>query len=184
MAPVTFSELGTVFYVKHSSSLPPEGRFDMRMDQKTGFTIMEIVLVLTVGAIIASIAGPKLAVALQSRTSASAADQFVLTHSLARSTALRFGRVAQLHIDAPGRRIWVDVDTSANGVGQRATIANIRYLDDIGLLMTSTRTLVCFDARGLASTSGSCQSGDAKVVFSDGSRADTVNTTILGKVLR
>jgi prepilin-type N-terminal cleavage/methylation domain-containing protein len=156
----------------------------MLTNNRRGFTLIESLLVLTVMAIVATIAGPKVSAALQSRTSASAADQFVLTHSLARSTALRFGRVAQLHIDAPGRRIWVDVDTSANGVGQRGTIANVRYLDDTGLLMTSTRTLVCFDARGLASTSGSCQTGDARVVFSDGSRSDTVNTTILGKVLR
>ena len=50
--------------------------------------------------------------------------------------------------------------------------------------MTSNRALLCFDARGISSTMGSCESGDAKVIFSDGAMSDTVTTTILGKVLR
>jgi len=87
-------------------------------------------------------------------------------------------------LDDTAQRFWIDVDTSANGIGQRATIANIRYVSDAGLQMTSTRALLCFDARGIASTAGSCESGDAKVIFSDGVVADTVSTTILGKVLR
>jgi Tfp pilus assembly protein FimT len=121
---------------------------------------------------------------LQRRTSASAADQFVVAHSLARSTAVRFARVAQLHVDPPGRRFWVDVDTSANGIGQRATMGYVRDVGATGLTMSSSRTLLCFDARGIASTNGSCQAGDATVIFSDGATADTVVTTALGKVLR
>jgi hypothetical protein len=50
--------------------------------------------------------------------------------------------------------------------------------------MTSTRTLLCFDARGIASTSGTCEPGDAQVIFAEGVMRDTVATTALGKVLR
>jgi prepilin-type N-terminal cleavage/methylation domain-containing protein len=156
----------------------------MPAKQRKGFTMIEAILVLAVLAIVAAMGAPQLSAALQRRTTASAADQFVLTHSLTRSTALRFGRVAQLHVDAVAQRFWVDVDTSANGIGQRATIADVRYVTDNGLHMTSNRALLCFDARGIASTLGSCESGDAKVIFSDGAMADTVTTTILGKVLR
>jgi prepilin-type N-terminal cleavage/methylation domain-containing protein len=152
--------------------------------QRRGFTMVEVLIVMTVIAIVAAIGGPKLGAALHRRTTVSAADRFVLTHSLSRSTALRYGRVAQLHIDAPGRRFWVDVDTSANGIGQRATIAYVRDVSGSGLTMTSTRALLCFDARGIASTLGSCEPGDAKVIFMDGETADTVVTTALGRVLR
>lgn len=152
--------------------------------QRRGFTMIETVMVLTLVAIVAAIGAPKLTAALQRRTTASAADQFVLTHSLTRSTALRYGRVAQLHIDATLKRFWIDVDTSANGLGQRATIANVRDVSGDGLVMTSTRALLCFDAVGIASTSGSCESADVMVIFSDGATADTVATTALGKVLR
>jgi prepilin-type N-terminal cleavage/methylation domain-containing protein len=156
----------------------------MRQFQRPGFTIIEAIMVLSVLGIVATIGGPKVSLVLQRRSTASGADQFVVTHSLTRSTALRYGRVAQLHIDEPGQRYWVDVDTSANGIGQRATIASVRYTTDNGLHMTSNRALLCFDARGIASTNGSCESGDARVSFSDGAMADTVTTTILGKVLK
>lgn len=151
---------------------------------RRGFSMIEAIMVMTVIGIVAVIGGPKISAALQRRTTASAADQFVVTHSLARSTALRYGRVAQLHIDVTGQRFWIDVDTSANGIGQRAVIANVRYINDSGLQMTTNRALLCFDARGIASTAGSCESGDANVIFSDGVMADTVATTLLGKVLR
>jgi prepilin-type N-terminal cleavage/methylation domain-containing protein len=156
----------------------------MRGSPRHGVTVIELIMVLSVIGIVAATGGPKVSAVMQRRTTASVADQFVLTHSLARSTALRYGRVAQLHIDAPGKRFWIDVDTSANGIGQRATIANVRDVSGNGLQMTSTRTLVCFDARGIASTLGSCEPGDALVVFADGVMRDTVTTTALGKVLR
>jgi prepilin-type N-terminal cleavage/methylation domain-containing protein len=152
--------------------------------RRRGFTMVETIIVLAIVAIVAAIGGPKLAAALQRRTTASAADQFVLAHSLARSTAVRFARVAQLHIDAAGRQFWVDVDTSANGIGQRATMGYVRDVSAPGLTLSSSRALLCFDARGIASTNGSCQPGDATVIFSGGATADTVVTTALGKVLR
>lgn len=152
--------------------------------RRRGFTLIEAVMVMAVIGIVSAIGAPKVSLILQRHSTTSGADQFVVTHSLTRSTALRFGRVAQLHIDEPGQRFWVDVDTSANGIGQRATVADVRYINENGLHMTSNRTLLCFDARGTASTSGSCEAGNAQVIFSDGAGADTVTTTILGKVLR
>jgi len=156
----------------------------MRVIHRQGFTLIEAIIVAGIIGIVAAAGGPKISAALHRRTTASAADQFVLTHSLTRSTALRYGRIAQLHVDAAAQTFWVDVDTSANGIGQRATIADVRYVSDYGLHMASNRALLCFDARGLASTIGSCESGDATVIFSDGVVADTVTATILGKVLR
>jgi prepilin-type N-terminal cleavage/methylation domain-containing protein len=151
---------------------------------RRGFTLVEAMMVVSIIAVVAATAGPRLSEALRRRTTASAADQFVLTHSLARSAAIRYGRVAQLHVDAAGGRFWVDVDTSANGIGQRGTVAYVRDVNGDGLSMSSTRSLLCFDARGLASILGTCEPGDAKVIFTDGDRADTVTTTLLGKVLR
>jgi Tfp pilus assembly protein FimT len=152
--------------------------------QRRGGTVIETIMVLTIVAVVAAIGGPKLSSALQRRTTAATADQFALTHSLSRSTALRYGRIAQLHIDAPGKRFWIDVDTSANGVGQRATIFYVRDIAAAGLTMSTTRSLLCFDPRGIPSTTGSCEPGDATVIFSAGATADTVVTTVLGKILR
>jgi prepilin-type N-terminal cleavage/methylation domain-containing protein len=181
---VTFFEKGIVFYSPAQQWLFPLRDLVMLQMNRRGFTMVEAIMVVLIIGIVAAIGGPQVFSALQRRTTSSAADQFVVAHSLTRSTAIRYGRVAQLHIDAPGQRFWVDVDTSANGIGQRATIANIRYVSDVGLQMGSNRSLLCFDARGIASTAGSCESGDAQVIFSDGVMADTVTTTVLGKLLR
>jgi len=156
----------------------------MQETRPRGFTLIEMIMVLGLIGIITAISGPKIASALQKRTTASAIDQFALTHSLSRATAIRYARVAQLHIDVAGKRFWVDVDTSANGAGQRAIIDNVRDMSTAGLTMTSDRTLLCFDARGLPSTSGGCEAADAKIKFSDGAQTDSLVTTVLGKILR
>jgi type IV fimbrial biogenesis protein FimT len=153
-------------------------------NRQRGFTLLEVIIVLALLAIIAAMGAPKLSAALRRRTTQTAVDQFATAHSLARITALRYGRVAQLHIDASATRFWVDVDTSANGVGQRSTIWYERKLGQPGLVMSSNRSLLCFDARGLPLVLGSCESGDATVIFTATDRADTVRTAALGKILR
>ena len=153
-------------------------------NRRRGFTLLEVIIVLFVLAIVAAMGAPRLSAALRRRTTQTAAEQFVTAHSLARGTAVRYGRVAQLHIDAAATRFWVDVDTSATGVGQRATIWYMRTLAQPNLVMSSNRTLLCFDARGLPLVLGSCESGDATVIFTAINRANTVRTTLLGKVLR
>lgn len=153
-------------------------------DRRRGFTLLEVIIVLMLLAIIAAMGAPRLSAAMRSRTTRSASDQFAAAHSLARATALRYGRVAQLHIDPSTKRFWVDVDTSANGVGQRATVWYTRDLTQTGLAMSSNRSLLCFDARGLPLVLGSCESGDATVIFSMSDKADTLRTAALGKILR
>lgn len=153
--------------------------------RRRGFTLLELIIGMVLLAVIAGMGAPRLSASLRHRTTQSAADQFVTAYTLARATAVRYDRVAQLHIDAAGTRFWVDADTSAANLGQRSTIWYVRNLATTGMTMSSTRALLCFDARGIAYTaSGGCEPGDARVIFSLSDRADTVNTTALGKLLR
>jgi prepilin-type N-terminal cleavage/methylation domain-containing protein len=156
----------------------------LEQDRRRGFTLLEAIIVMVLFAVIAAMGVPKLSAALRRRTTQTAADQFATAHSLVRATAVRYGRVAQLHIDASTRRFWVDVDTSANGFGQRATIWYGRDLTSPGLVMTSNRSLLCFDARGLPSTNAPCEAADAQIIFTALDKADTVTTASLGKILR
>ena len=153
-------------------------------DRRRGFTLLETIIALALLAVVAAMGAPELSSELRRRTTQLAVDQLAQAHSLARATAVRYGRVAQLHIDASTTRFWVDVDTSANGVGQRATIWYVRNLAQTGLVMTSNRSLLCFDARGLPLVGGACESGDATVIFTALDRADTLRTAALGKILR
>jgi prepilin-type N-terminal cleavage/methylation domain-containing protein len=156
----------------------------MKRMVRRGFTLPEQIIVLFVLALIAAFGAPRLSAALRNRTTQTDADNFVAAHSLARATAVRYGRVAQFHIDPTTARYWVDVDTSGAGIGQRAIVWYTRDASVPGLTLTSNRTLVCFDSRGLASTIGTCQGGDIQVIFAQSGHADTVRTTTLGKVLR
>jgi prepilin-type N-terminal cleavage/methylation domain-containing protein len=156
----------------------------LKHDNRRGFTLLEIIITMSLLAVIAAMGAPRLSAALRRRTTQTAVDQFATAHSLARTTAIRYGRVAQLHIDPSTTKFWVDVDTSANATGQRATIWYARNLSSPGLVMASNRTLLCFDARGLPSTTAPCQAGDAQIIFTALDRADTLTTASLGKILR
>ena len=151
---------------------------------RRGFTVIDVIVTTGLLGVVTAFGAPELQDALRRRVVQSAADQFTTAHSLARATAIRYGRAAQLHIDAAARRFWVEVDTSADNVSQRATVWYERSLTDPGLQMSSDRSVLCFDARGLALDVAPCQGGDAQVVFRVIDAADTVRTTVLGKVLR
>ena len=146
-----------------------------------GFTLIEMLIVLTVMGIIVAVGMPNMVNAYRQRATQGAVDRLAMTHGLARATAVRFGRMAELHIDAANGRFWIEGDTSGTGIRDTDGIVN-----DLGgqIAMTSNRTLLCFDLRGLTTTRGACEAGDVLVTFSSRGRTDTLQTTVLGKVLR
>lgn len=155
----------------------------MNVMKTNAFTLIELILVLVLIGLGLAIAGPPLAEGYWRSSARGAVDEFVTTHELARATAVRYGRVARLRIDAAGGRFWAEVDTG-RAAGRPQVIGAVKRVGDLGLTMTSNRSTICFDSRGLPTTRGACESADARVVFSAESWADTVEVTLLGKVLR
>lgn len=149
---------------------------------RAGFSLVELLVVMAIIGLLAMIAAPSFSDALHERATSAASDQFVMAHGLARSTALRYGRVSQLHVDGAGARFWIEVDTS--GKGERGLVTYTRSVEREGLTMTSDRALLCFDPRGLSSTAGTCEPGNATLIFAFADKVDTVRITALGKVLR
>ncbi len=149
--------------------------------RRDGFTLIEMLIVITVMGVLATILMPSMVTSFRQRATRGAVDRLAMTHSLARATAVRFGRVAELHIDAANGRFWVEVDTSGTGIRDTVGLMN----DVAGqVTMSSDRSLLCFDSRGLTTTRNACESGDALVQFSMQGRTGTFQTTVLGKVLR
>jgi type II secretion system protein H len=149
-----------------------------------GFTVVELVIVLVLAGIAVAVVSPSLSRAFRRTGVRAAVDEFASTHSLARSAAVRYGRTSELHIDATNARFWVEVDTSSGGSGVMDTVGVVKYLDLNDVQLASDRALVCFDARGLPTTRDSCEAADAQLIFTSGSRVDTISITALGRVLR
>ena len=141
-----------------------------------GFSLAEVLIaVLLMGVMLAVATKPLLSLRRNAHVRG-AVDTYVAKHALARATAVRMGRLAQLRADPAGGRLWVEV--------QGAPVAgSMTYLQD-GVRFSTDRTNLCFDARGLATTGGTCQSPAATVVFHHANRSDTVRTTLLGRVIR
>ncbi len=148
-----------------------------------GYSLLELITVLVLTGLAAAIATPPLASTYKRTATRTARDQFVSAHSLARSMAVRYGRVAELRIDAANTRFWVEVDTSSIG-GMNARVGVTKDLNAAKVLLTSDRSILCFDVRGLPTTRGACEAADATIIFSVEGKADTVKITALGKVLR
>lgn len=147
-----------------------------------GFTVIELLTAVVIVGITTAFGVPRLLEQMGLAQRRSATNQFVSAHSLTKATAIRYGRVAELHIDVSGSRYWIEVDTSYGG----GVTDTLRMHDYYGqdMTMASNRSMVCFDGRGLPSTAGACEAADATVVFAQSSRADTVSFTLLGQVLR
>ncbi len=148
-----------------------------------GYSLVELMTVLVLAGLAGAIAAPPLASTYERTATRTARDQFVSTHALARSMAVRYGRIGELHIDAANARFWVEVDTSSIS-GMHARVGVTKDLSASKVLLTSDRSIVCFDVRGLPTTRGACETADATIIFSVEGKADTVKITARGKILR
>ncbi len=82
----------------------------------SGFTLLELVLVLVIISIAMMIAAPSLANFARGREASNTAAQFVATAHWARSQAISDGAIYRINIDAPGRRWWLTYDDGNNFV--------------------------------------------------------------------
>jgi prepilin-type N-terminal cleavage/methylation domain-containing protein len=147
-----------------------------------GFTVTELIVTMALIAIVAVIVNPSIAPFAQRASASAAADEFMAVHELARSTAIKYGRSTELHLDASRGRFWVQIDTVQAGATD--TVAMVSDLTKRGVRMTTDRTVLCFDARGVATGRGTCGSGLATVVFRAQSHQDTVWITAAGNAIR
>lgn len=156
---------------------------EMSRVRDAGYTLIELMIVLVLFASLLAIATPLLVREMQGAKTRAAVNQFSSAHRLARATAIRYGGTAEFHIDAATARFWIEVDTSQAG-GVTDTVRTIHDVGGGNVVMTSNRSLVCFNGRGLATTVGSCEAGDLTVTFAVSGRTDTVTASSLGKILR
>ena len=151
--------------------------------RRSGFTLIEMTFALIFIGVLTGAAVPPLMRWQRNMALATSVDRFERLHELTRITAVREGRLAELHVDATNRLMWVEVDTTAAGVAD--TVAMIRDFDD-EVEFDSNRAVLCFDARGLPTAVGACDAPDATVAFRliTNGQVDSTRVTLLGKIVR
>lgn len=163
----------------------------MNSSTKSGFTTLELLTVTMLFGLMAAVAGPKFYASFAATTTRTTADRLARSAELARAAAVWYGRDAELRVDTATKKFWVQVDTTANLTGVKDTIGVVQNLTAtrVGMSLnlggaSASSAVLCFDVRGMRSTRSPCQSGSVVVAFALDSRADTVQVTTLGKVLR
>ncbi len=156
------------------------------LSDRRGFTLLELVMTMLVVAVLLGMTLP-LASAVAGRFRVgSARDVFINTYARARAVAIQFGRQGRLHIRPERGEFWVEVDTGVPGATAPDTVGPVVNLNEeyAGVTMFSPKRTLCFDARGLTYEGGVCESHDAIIVFSRMDRADTVQISLGGTVVR
>ena len=151
----------------------------------TGFSLAEVMFVVTIIGLLAGLAFPRMGQTWDQFAVRGAADQFRSAHQKARTTAVRYGGVAELHINTSTEQFWVQIDTTFLGSGVMDTIGAVIDLSESQVDLRATRSLICFDARGLvANGGGGCPTtGALGVGFSRNDSSDTIRVTVSGLLL-
>lgn len=146
------------------------------MKDSSGYTLTEMMMVITLAVVSMAVVGPSLVQAHQRYSVLSVADELTTAHTYAKLAAIEYGVTAALRIDPANHRFWVEADTGA------AKPVRVHARVWTHGTITSNRARLCFDMRGLPSTAGRCDPPDATVTFANGPRSRTVRITALGVV--
>lgn len=147
-----------------------------------GFTLLEVLFVLVIGAIVAGYGIPRIGNAFDSRAVVDGRDTIIWFAARARATALQSGTVTRLEIDPSTDEIRVQMhDADSTEVVSRDLAA------ELGIDVTTASTasiIVCYSPRGWA-LSTSCSSGvPATVSVQRREQQASVHVRALGQVVR
>ncbi len=155
-----------------------------------GYTLIEMMCVISLMVIGLAIVGPPVTREHQRTLLRRSVSQFEAAHALTRSVAMEYGRVAGLKINPSKGRYFVVIDTSAalgsglTPLGPNKVMFGGVYRLYNNATIESDRSMLCFEARGLPTTIGSCDEPDAHLVFNVGDLSASVEITALGRIQR
>lgn len=104
--------------------------------------------------------------------------------SLARASAIQYGRPSILRIDAARDRVWVAVDTTVAGTGAALdTVRIFNLADELRVDLESDRAALCFDGRGIGTTGTACPAAGAVITLTREGKTGVVRVSPTGRVL-
>ena len=144
-------------------------------DRRRGFTVIELVIVMMVGALLTGIAFRSFN-GVQGRMAARQARQtFASLHARTRATAIEMAAVTQLNVDFGGDSVWIQRGTTKVEV--------IKFRDQLGVDILGTGVLrLCMNPRGFAETTCNSFTTTQTVTFQAGADTAGVQIRTLGQL--
>lgn len=139
--------------------------------KQRGFTLIEILFVITLIGVMLAVALPRLGDAVSKQRVRSARDALVTLHAKARALAVQEGTFVEMQLVSPKVRLCAGRPTCQP---RDSTDLQARY----GTTFTATNTNVSFDPRGIG------RSAAAVVTITNGTDTATVEFGAFGRVLR
>lgn len=145
-------------------------------DRRGGYTLAELLIVIVIAGIIASIAVPRLSTMIRHLSARSAVSTVVSDLTLARTQAVREGRTVSLTVTGTGTyQVTVDQGADPDRVLKTVDVSGTQK----NVSLTPNPTTISFDPRGMLRPG----SGD-QLVVNRGTMTDIVSVSAVGRVYR
>ena len=146
--------------------------------RRSGYTLLELVVVILVGSVITSIAITSFNGVSGRFAVKGARSTFQALHARARAQAIEFGRSVRLNVDVSGDSVWLTVADR--------TLETVRFGKEFNVdIKTSSLTdlRVCMNPRGFADPRCNSYSSPITVMFVLGEDTASVEILTLGQLL-
>lgn len=144
--------------------------------RRSGFTMIELLVVLIVGAVVLGVSTRQFSTISNERAVVNAANAVIQTANRARSEAMRSGKI--VYLEAVVSTGLVRVDTAS-------TTLHTLDLNEYGVSMSGTDFTVCYSARGYALPGcTTVDSGVLDVTLARGAASEVIRVMPLGQIRR
>jgi prepilin-type N-terminal cleavage/methylation domain-containing protein len=143
---------------------------------RAGFTLAELMIVISMMSIVLAIAGPKITATMTQANVRSASVEMSRRVAMARQAAIRRGRAATFNMNEARTKAWVNVTKND---GTTVLLADTLFLDKkYGVSASATVNQIAYDGRGFASLAS-----DQTLTVSKGSVSKAVCVTAAGFII-
>lgn len=148
------------------------------MEDRRGFTIIELLTVIVVGAILLTITITQFGTVSRRFAVREASNTFAALHARTRAHAIEVGQTIELHVDLDGDSVWIARNDT--------TLELVRLDQEFGVDVTGSASsyTLCMNSRGYGDEGCNSFSTSAQIRFQSGADSATVTMLPLGQLAR